>query len=384
MRKLNNPQSELDCIHVAGTKGKGSTAIMLATILAQAGYKIGIYTSPHLVDLRERIQVWHNNRRTLISKNDFTNLMNRINHRLNNQKGLNSQRLQPTFFELMTALGFLHFTEQKVDIAVIEVGLGGRLDATNIIRPLVSIITRIDFDHIDKLGHTLCKIAQEKSGIIKPGVPVISFTQKTTADQVIYSASKNNAAPLHLAPILKHKLPVHGAHQSENWSLALKAVELMNKQKNIIAGPPAIKSALKHLRLPGRMELASKNPSLIIDGAHNNISIQATVDTIKKLKYNKLILIFALCSDKDTAKITRSICSLTDIIIFTRTNHPRLMNPEDFIRYLPKGADKIILIEPDYINALSMAKRLAQTDDLILITGSFYLAGEIKKLLKDK
>ena len=388
LQTLGNPQDKLRCIHIAGTKGKGSTAIMLATILAQAGYKVGIYTSPHLIDLKERIQVWHMDKQTLISKNDFTNLMNHITNELNNQNHRPNDRpvgqIKPTFFELMTALGFLHFARQGVDFAVIEVGLGGRLDATNLITPIASVITRIDFDHMDKLGYTLNKIAGEKAGIIKAGVPIISFRQKTTADKVIRSISRNNKAPLYLANILRHNLPVQGAHQSENWSLALKAIEVMNKQGITDIGPTAIKSARKRLELPGRIELISGRPDVIIDSAHNAVSIRATADTVKNLKHNKAILIFALSADKEISKIINIVITSADIIIFTRTNHPRLMEPERFIRYLPNDSDKIFLTEPDYTNALSMARRLAQADDLILITGSFYLAGAMKKLLKDK
>ena len=471
LQALGNPQGKLRCIHIAGTKGKGSTAIMLATILAQAGYKVGIYTSPHLVDLRERIQVWHmgsNNtphfpsrlsgkgKQNLISKNDFTKLMNVIvtaiskneiasarhgglrndshceprrgwscQRQIPPQSGTISPYVSPTFFETMTALAFLYFLHQNVNFAVIEVGLGGRLDATNLITPIVSVITRIDFDHMDKLGHTLKEIAREKSGIIKAAVPVISFRQKTPADKVIHLIAINNKAPLYLAPILKHNLPVQGAHQSENWSLALKAIEVMNKQEITDIGPAVIKSALQRLELPGRMELVSRRPDpvrgrsplgdreaaipnstlpkdndretvsdkirftsngadIIIDSAHNAVSIRATADTVKNLKYNKVILIFALSADKEIGKIISSIITLADIIIFTRTNHPRLMNPEGFIRYLPDCSDKTILIEPDYTNALSIARRLAQADDLILITGSFYLAGPVRELLATK
>ena len=399
LQALGNPHDKLRCIHIAGTKGKGSTAIMLATILAQAGYQVGIYTSPHLVDMRERIQVWHNGKQNLISKNDFTKLMNHITN------GLNRQNLNPTFFELMTALGFLHFARQGVDFAVIEVGLGGRLDATNLITPIASVITRIDFDHMDKLGYTLNEIAREKAGIIKAGVPTISFRQKTAADKVIRSIAINNKAPLYLANILRHNLPVQGAHQSENWSLALKTIEVINKRGITDIGPAIIKSALKRLELPGRIELVSSQPDIIIDSAHNAVSIKATTDTVSRLpakggsaspasprrsrgraggKYHKVILIFALSADKEIGKIISSVITMADIIIFTRTSHPRLMDPEGFVRYLPNDSNKTFLIEPDYTKALSMARRLAQADDLIIITGSFYLAGPVRELLATK
>jgi dihydrofolate synthase/folylpolyglutamate synthase len=384
MQAVNNPQNSLRCIHIAGTKGKGSTALMLTAILSKAGYKTGLYTSPHLTDLRERIQIWrsrannhiHGPHKEIISKNDFKYGLNRI---LASIKGLN---INPTFFELITAIGFLHFAIKKTDIAVIEVGLGGRLDATNIITPAANIITRIDFDHMNKLGRTLSQIASEKAGIIKPGVPVITFSQKTTADKVIRSIAKSHKAPLYLAKISRHHLPVHGAHQSENWSLALKTVELMNRRKIIHIGTSAIKSALKRLELPGRMEQVATRPAIIIDSAHNAVSFKATCQTALNLKYRTVILIFALSADKEAGKISRLASELADIIILTKTNHPRLLPPQKLIRYFPERPNKTILIEPNHINALTAARRLAPEDGLILITGSFYLAGAIKQALE--
>jgi dihydrofolate synthase/folylpolyglutamate synthase len=387
LQTLGNPQDKLRCIHIAGTKGKGSTAIMLATILAQAGYKVGIYTSPHLIDLRERIQVWHMGKQTLISKNDFTELMNHFVF-ATKRSTLYALRptpyARPTFFETMTALAFLHFKQKKVDFAVFEVGLGGRLDATNLITPIVSVITRIDLDHTDKLGHTIKEIAYEKAGIIKPGVPVITFRQMTSADEVIREKAKTQKAPLHIAKTSNRKLGLLGCHQKENYSLAAGVIKLLNTKGYTKINQGKTNESLKGLILPARLELINRNPDIILDSAHNPVSIRATADTVKKLKYHKVIVIFALSADKEIGKIVNSVITLADIIIFTRTNHPRLLPPQEFIKYLPKHSDKTILIEPDYTNALSMARRLAHADDLILITGSFYLAGEMKKLLKNE
>lgn len=375
LESVNNPQNLLRCIHIAGTKGKGSTAIMLAAILAQAGYKTGLYTSPHLADLRERIQIWSQKSKTLISKNDFTGLMNHI------LAFTKAPGLKPTFFELMTALGFLHFAANKTDWAVIEVGLGGRLDATNIINPAVSVITRIDFDHMNKLGRTLSQIASEKAGIIKPGVPIISFRQKTAADKIIRSASKKLRAPLCLAGISNHQLPVLGRHQSENWSLALKTIEELNRLGLAAVNPTDIKSALNKLELPGRMEQLSVRPAIIIDSAHNPVSFRATCETARQLAGRPIVMILALSADKEAGQITRLASELTDIIILTKTDHPRLLEPQKLIKHFPYNPDRPILLIPNHLNALKTARQLAGQNGLILITGSFYLAGEMKKLL---
>ncbi|MFH0888775.1 MAG: folylpolyglutamate synthase/dihydrofolate synthase family protein [Planctomycetota bacterium] len=378
---IGNPQNKLRCIHIAGTKGKGSTAMMTAQILASAGYSVGLYTSPHLTDLRERIQVWTKNKQSLISEPEFANLMNYLANKIRIPHSH-----QPTFFELMTALGFLYFARKKTDFAVIEVGLGGRLDATNLITPLVSVITRIDFDHTDKLGNTIKRIAYEKAGIIKKGIPVVTFSQKSAADEVIKHQAKLKNAELFVAEMTeteklktKNSLRVLGIHQTENCSLALGVIKVLNRKKYTHINPTAIKSALSKLQLPARLE--SVTPGIIIDSAHNPLSIRATAETVRKMKYRNLILILAISRDKEIAKMLDIIIPIANIVILTKTNHPRLLQPEEFSKYLPPPqVNKIVLLESDYKKALEMAQRLAGEKDLILITGSFYLAGEMKRI----
>ncbi|MBI5779657.1 MAG: bifunctional folylpolyglutamate synthase/dihydrofolate synthase [Planctomycetes bacterium] len=422
LQALGNPQNNLHCIHIAGTKGKGSTALMIARILSSAGYRTGLYTSPHLVDLRERIQLWHNDKQTLIPKNDFTNLMNHIADKTHFTIRHSPFAIgSPTFFETMTAMAFLYFTQHKVDFAVIEVGLGGRLDATNLITPIASVITRVDLDHTDKLGDTIKEIAHEKAGIIKPGVPVITFRQMTPADKVIKESAKAKKAPLHLAKILPHKLNLLGNHQQENYSLACGAIKLLNSANYTKINTAEINRALKELVLPGRLELVSRKPDpvrgrsplgdresvtpnstlpkdnnketvsdkirftsngadIILDSAHNPVSIKATIETIQRLKYRKIILVLALSKDKDVKKILDIITPSVDVIILTKTSHPRLLEPNEFLKYLPENTDQVFIIEPEHKRALEKAVKLAAEDDLILITGSFYLAGEIKRI----
>ncbi|MEW6025953.1 MAG: folylpolyglutamate synthase/dihydrofolate synthase family protein [Planctomycetota bacterium] len=393
---LGNPQDNLRCIHITGTKGKGSTAMMIAQILSsaglpcrspggtKAGYRVGLYTSPHLVDLRERIQVWHNGKETVISKNDFTILMNYFvskTKRSTLYAPRSSRDAPPTFFETMTAMAFLYFTREGVDFAVIEVGMGGRLDATNLITPIASVITRIDLDHTNKLGNTIKKIASEKAGIIKKGVPVITFRQNTSADKVISQKASAQNAPLHIIKIAPDKINLPGRHQQENYSLACGVVKLLNSRGYTDINTAGINKALKGLALPARLEFVSHKPDVILDSAHNTVSIKTTVETVKQRNYRKIIVILALSKDKDVEKILDIIIPEVDIAILTKTPNPRLMEPNEFLKYLPSRMDKTILLEPDYINALNIARRLATSDDLILITGSFYLAGEIKKLL---
>ncbi|MBI4711711.1 MAG: bifunctional folylpolyglutamate synthase/dihydrofolate synthase [Planctomycetes bacterium] len=362
---LGNPHHRLCAIHIAGTKGKGSTAIILSQILQAAGYKVGLFTSPHLVDIRERIQVNGVN----ITKDNFTRLMNIIAD--------NAGHLKPTFFEIITAMAFLYFAEQNVNFAVVEVGLGGRLDATNIITPLASVITRIDFDHMDKLGNTIGKIASEKAGIIKENVSVITLSQSyPIADRVIKQRARMKKAPLYIIRSLARPpagWKVLGRHQPENLALALAALKALNIHinRNIIS------RALEKLRLPGRLEIVSRWPYVVIDSAHNPVSMKAAVDTIsREVKYRRLILILGISCDKEIAEILDIIIPLADVVILTGTDNPRLLKPIEFLDYIKEEhLERPIFLEPDYRRAYRLARKLAGQSDLILATGSFYLAG---------
>ncbi len=371
MDASSNPQNKLKLIHITGTKGKGSTAIFLSKLLQSAGYKAGLFTSPHLVDLRERIQINQNP----ISKKSFVAVFNSLLPHIN--------KIKPTFFEITAAMAFHYFAKKKVDYAVIEVGLGGRLDATNIIKPLVSVITRIDFDHMDILGNTITKIAREKAGIIKQSTPVITIPQPPEAMRIIRSYAKIKKAPLYVIPksqIASQKLPplVTGKHQKENFILALAACERLK------ISAKSIYFLLGSVILPARIETVSKNPLIIVDVSHNPVSIKALADTIKKeFEYDKLILILGLARDKEVDKILKTILPIADIIIFTKSDNPRLLEPIEFIDYI-KDFDLYIpvFLEPDCRKTLRIARSLARKNDLILITGSFSLAGALYPTIK--
>jgi dihydrofolate synthase/folylpolyglutamate synthase len=369
LKALGNPHDKIKTIHIAGTKGKGSTAIFLSQLLQENGYKTGLFTSPHLVDLSERIQI----NGIPISRTAFTGMMNKLYPHL--------KRLKPTFFETITALSLCYFEEGKVDYAVMEVGLGGRLDATNVIKPCLSIITRIDFDHMDKLGNTISSIAREKAGIIKPQTPVFTIKQLPEAARVIRAVARRQNAPLKIVPPFSGRIPVHGRHQRENLALALSALKYILQTKN-----HKLKTKINNLVLPARIEVVSKSPTLILDTSHNPVSIKALVKTIKEeFHYRKLILTMGIMRDKEADKMLEPILPLADIVIFTRSDNPRFLAPIEFIPYIKNmKLSAPIFLEPDCKEALKAARALAKADDLILITGSFYLAGALYNHVKTR
>ena len=402
MKSVGNPQNHCPLIHVAGTKGKGSTAIILARLLEAAGYKIGLFTSPHLVSLRERIQI--NGRQ--IPLKAFTRTMNQLYPFLKRHK---KSADYSTFFEIMTAAAWLYFFQQKVNLAIMEVGLGGRLDATNIITPLVSVITKIDFDHVDKLGRTLPLIAREKAGIIKKHIPVFCADNAPAALRVIKKIARQKQAPFyqvgrqikitglrtkHGSGLLfnvktthRHyrqlKLSLAGPHQAQNTALALGVIDHLNNQKVVDLKPVIIKKACPGISLPGRIEVVQRAPYIIIDSAHNPVSIRSLINTIRKtFKYRKLVLILALNRDKETVKILDLILPESQIVILTKANNPRMWDPIDLVPQIPaRFFDRPIFLEPKLRTALKLAKTLAGKKDMILSTGSFYLAGEMKSIL---
>ncbi|MBI4834734.1 MAG: bifunctional folylpolyglutamate synthase/dihydrofolate synthase [Planctomycetes bacterium] len=366
LKALGNPQDKIKTIHIAGTKGKGSTAIFLSRLLQASGFKTGLFTSPHLVDLSERIQI----NGAPISRHAFTYMMNKLRPYL--------KRFKPTFFEIMTTLALCYFEEEKVDYAIMETGLGGRLDATNAINPLLSLITRIDFDHMDKLGNTISSIAREKAGIIKPKTPIFTIKQLPEADKVIRAVTCRQKSPLKIIPPFSGRLPVHGRHQEENFALALSALKYILPNKN-----HELKTKMPSLALPARIEVVSKSPTTILDTSHNPVSIKALVKTIKEeFLYRKLILVLGIMRDKETDKILGFILPLADAVIFTRADNPRFLAPIEFIPYIKDMKLSIpIFLEPDCKEALKTARVLASKKDLIVITGSFYLAGALYKKL---
>jgi len=362
---LGNPEKSLLVIHIAGTKGKGSTAAITARILQDAGYKVGLYTSPHLRDIRERISI----NDELISENSFTEVLSQIKAVVK----------EATYFEILTALAFLYFRDEKVDLAILETGLGGRLDATNVIaKPLAVAITPISREHTALLGDTLEEIAREKSGIIKPGVPVVSAPQPAEVTTVIRKIAQERKAPLFIAgcdfDIPDYEISLSGDHQKINAALAIKLAQFV---PGIDLKEETIKAALKKINWPGRLEIIDKDPFVVLDGAQNVASARALKAAIQKyFKYNKLFLILGVSADKDVKGMLRELEALSEKIILTKSSSPRALDPLEMKKLINK---KEALVAADVNSALEKARSLAHEDDLILITGSLYLIGELSK-----
>ena len=374
MRRLAASMGQIErsfkSLHIAGTKGKGSVAHMAEAILHRAGYRTGLYTSPHLVDMRERIRVDGRN----VSERDFLWAMNRMERAL--------RRLRPTYFEIMTEAAFLVFARRKVDYAVIEVGLGGRLDATNVISPEACAITRIDYDHMDKLGHTLGEIAREKAGIIKPGVPVVTGAQRPAALREIRRRATPRVptvwSPRATGTVLKFtvsglreryrcELPVLGPHQAGNAAIAIGLVESSGAEVT----PVDVREALRHVRLPGRIEIVHRRPWIIVDSAHNPLSARALAEGLRPLRARRTLLVFGASADKDWAGMLRAL-GRADLTIFTRARSPRAAAPEVLARRARGPALRVERVD----EAVALARTVARPDDAVVVTGSFYVAGE--------
>jgi len=386
---IDNPQDSLRCIHIAGTKGKGSTCAFIAYILRQAGYKVGLYTSPHLSDFRERIRVLHprtkelKNLRTdfegMISEKELSDFVDRLKPAI--EKYNNDSKYGPlSFFEVYTAVAFAYFKEKKVDLAVLETGLGGRLDATNVVRALVCAITPISYEHTQKLGSTLAEIAAEKCGIIKiPGSIVISAPQEKEAMEVIRNRCERIGAKLFEVgkDIEYHKLKSNliGEHQLINAAVAVGAIEALSSY-GVKVSIDEIKNGLRNTVWPGRCEVVSKDPLIILDGAQNIASAQVLKKAIKEnFKYKKLILVLGISKDKDILGICREVDELADEVILTRADNPRATEPKVLAGYF-KG--KPAHITKDIKEAKIMAQRIAKKGDLILVTGSLFVVGEFR------
>jgi len=397
---LGEPHKKLKIIHVSGTNGKGSTCSLISSILQSDGYKVGLYTSPHLVDFTERIKI--NNKS--IDREKVCELLERIKPSIKKVANAPSYG-QPTFFEVITSMAFLYFFEEQVDFLVLEVGLGGRLDATNVCEPLISVITHIDYDHMDKLGNGLEEIAREKGGIIKPEGIVISTNQyeeayneiKKIADEknsLIYSTGKEisykvvksdiNGVIFDLKGIYHNYKNLHtpllGRHQADNATTAITATEAL-KIRGVNISEKAIRAGLEKVKWTGRLEIIQNNPTLILDGAHNPSGIRIVWQALKEIfTYHRLILVLAIFAEKDYKKMIQILAPNADLIITTKTMSPRAALPriiaKEAVKYIEQN--KIIVTEniPQAINcALSNSKK----DDLICITGSLYTVGEAKR-----
>jgi dihydrofolate synthase/folylpolyglutamate synthase len=406
MSSVENPHKKRRAVHITGTKGKGSTAIIIAAVLKGLGLKTGLFTSPHLIYLGERMKV---NDKT-ISQETFVQLINMLKPYID-RITLKNPILMPTFFEIVTAIAFLYFERMKTDLSVLEVGMGGRLDSTNIILPEVSVITPVGYDHTDRLGQTLDRIAFEKAGIIKEGVPVISSIQEPDALAVISKTCKEKNSRLYLVgrdilirniKVTKRDgiygteceirtwrnnyknifLPLVGRHQVENCATAIGSLEILSETGVIKVDNELIINALAKIRCPARIEVISENPLIVVDTAHTVASMKILRESIKEnFSFKKLVLVIGLSSDKDIAGVLKEIACISDDLILTRTGNPREAEPEEMAVTAKRFSPNNLMVIEDIDEALKEAKRIAKKDDLICVTGSFFLAGKVKEIL---
>jgi len=367
-----NPQEKIKCIHVAGTNGKGSTCAILASILHHAGYKTGLYTSPHLIDYTERLKI----NGIDISKDDFAYLISDI------IQTSNKNNIPATEFEILTVLAFIYFCREKVDFAVVETGLGGRLDATNVIKStILSIITSIDYDHTDRLGNTINDIAFEKAGIIKPHVPIITH-QNNNGTEIIETKAHELKSDLILAEdsfsdaLLSDELSLKGIWQQKNLSLVIKAVEVL-RQKQISIEQEAVISGLKNVFWPGRFQYI-KEYDLILDGAHNPGGAKLLRETLDKQYYEKQkIWIYSSINTKNYAEIMQILFKTQDIVILTQSNYSASVPAEILFEKLE---DKTIFMNVFITNNIDEALKkffeLKNEKSIGILAGSLYSIGD--------
>jgi dihydrofolate synthase/folylpolyglutamate synthase len=396
---LGDPHRAFPSVHVAGTNGKGSVCAMLESILRAHGRRAGLYTSPHLVDVRERIRIGG----SLIPRSDFARLLGRIRSTIEVLRTAGRLDAPPTYFEVLTTLAFLYFAEKKVDIAVLETGLGGRFDATNVVTPLLSVITSISKDHQEYLGRTLAAIAFEKAGIIKPGVPLVCGVETGVASRVIRNRARELGAPW--LPVFgcggaldetkhpsgrrfRYELKgevfefspgLRGTHQGVNAAVVVAAVRALHRVWRPF-DHQAIVRGIETVEWEGRLETVSKRPLVLLDGAHNEDGARALAAYVREEISGPLVLVFAMMRDKAVRRAAELLFPRPKKVILTSIPFARAAAAEEILAAAPRFRRKIIL-EPVLAAALARAKREAGPRGTVLVAGSLYLVGEVKKIL---
>lgn len=396
---LGNPQDGIRSVHIAGTKGKGSTAAMVASILMKEGFRVGLYTSPHLVTVRERIHVDDEP----IREEEMASLVDDARPIV--ETFAREEGARPSFFEVVTALAFLYFRKMNVDYAVYEVGMGGRLDATNIISPLVTAITPVSFDHMESLGATLREIATEKAGIIKDGVACVVAPQEPEALDAIETVAAARGAPIWRvgkdivfeaanAPgpmreacdifgmfenYMRCELGLVGQHQIVNAATAVGVIEALGLS-GLIVSRSSVCDGLRSVRWPGRFETLREGPLVIVDGAHNRASASALAKTVAgRCSGRRVILVLGISKDKDACGIVEELEPMADMIILTRSSVLSRAEDPSVIREFVR--ERRTVLTEDVGRALARAEEEASGEDVILITGSLFVAGEARSII---
>ena len=391
LNALGDPQNNFYSIHVAGTNGKGSVAAALSSILQQSGYRVGLYTSPHLVRFNERICI--NNRQ--ISNDAVVKSYQAV------QKAHLGNRT-PTFFELTTAMAFYEFARRRVDWAVIETGMGGRLDATNVIDPVISIITNVSMEHRAYLGNTLARIAREKAGIIKQATPVVTAIKQRQAKSVIQRIAGKKSAPLYMLGknFKVRRQPaggfsyygientwhdmhtaLQGHYQVENAALAIAACELLNKNHTSIS-QQSIRDGLTKTSWPGRLEIVSEHPMIILDGAHNLMAARKLTKFLgNNLAQRSITLVVGILDDKPYQSMLKSLLPVCSRVIVTRAKTGRALDPLRLFETAKKTLSDVRIVS-DVAQAFKQAVAEADFNDVICIAGSLYVVGEAKAAIE--
>lgn len=391
---LGNPQDKLKVIHVAGTNGKGSTSTMISNILRKSGYNTGLFISPYVSDFRERIQYNGN----MIEKKELAECVEKVKEIINK---LSLNGIQPTEFEALTATAFLYFERKNCDFVVLEVGLGGRLDSTNVINaPYVSVITSISFDHTAILGDTIEKIASEKCGIIKFGAETVAYPfQDEKAMQIIRSTCESKCNSLRIPDIsllsvgeekidgtdveykgISYKLPLAGKHMVYNSITAVEAVKSLGRF-NIDISDEAVKNGIETSVMPARTELIKKKPVIILDGGHNEGCANALADYIRKhIAEKRIVMLSSMMADKDYESYLKTVLPFAETFIATKADVPRALSSDELLKSASAYCNNCYdIAEPE--KAVKAAINITQPEDALIICGSFYLAGEIREYL---
>ncbi|OGP56163.1 MAG: hypothetical protein A2Y65_07705 [Deltaproteobacteria bacterium RBG_13_52_11] len=390
LQVLGDPHLALKVIHVGGTNGKGSVSAMMASVLQEEGYRVGLYTSPHLVSFTERIQI----NGAPIAWEEVVRLTDLL-HRRVDEKNISQQF---TFFDFTTAIAMYYFFLQEVDLSILEVGLGGRLDSTNVVQPLITVITNVEKDHFQILGERVEDIAREKAGIVKQGVPLISGATKSEVIEILEETCREKGAPMRLmgrdfwgkrvAPrtidfrgrtwVLEDiRLGVAGSYQIANATVALGALEALEETGYRVGEEPIYKG-LAEVRWPGRLEVVQNAPQILLDGAHNPAAARSLKASLQEeFDYQLLYMVMGIMADKEVSAILAELAPLADVLIASSPPNPRAMPAQRIAEIARNYCNEVTVIE-DVGEGVDYAREVAQKDDLIVVTGSLFTVGAVR------